>query len=123
MKRLASTRSERRASQPWPGLAQCRVGSIELEGIRYGFTTHALIARTIAIAPAMVTMQSIAIRHGRGRPAGRRSAGAGRQAGPPSRRPAPLSALFLPPLVVSRGTPQKKNARPPPASELGRARV
>src|SRR5512144_1041535 len=75
MKRFASTRSESLASQPWPGLAQCNVGSIELDGIRYGFTTHALIASTIAIAPAIVTIQSIAIRHGRGRPAVSRSSG------------------------------------------------
>src|SRR2546423_1085244 len=65
MKRFASTRSDRRASQP--GLpAQCSVGSIDDEGIRYGLITHALIARTIAIAPAIVTIQSIVIRHGRG---------------------------------------------------------
>ena len=75
MKRLASTRSERRASQPWPGRAQCSVGSIEDDGIRYGFTTQALIASTIAIAPAIVTIQSIATRHGRGRPAVMRSSG------------------------------------------------
>src|SRR3954449_9822545 len=65
MKRFASTRSESRASQPGPP-AQCSVGSIEEDGIRYGLTTHALIASTIAIAPAIVTTQSIAIRHGRG---------------------------------------------------------
>src|SRR6476619_3919840 len=75
MKRLASTRSERRASQPWPGRAQCSVGSIEDDGIRYGLTTQALIASTIAIAPAIVTIQSIAIRHGRGSPAVSRSSG------------------------------------------------
>src|ERR1044072_3033804 len=75
MKRFASTRSESLASQPWPGRAQCSVGSIELDGIRYGLTTHALIASTIAIAPAMVTIQSIAIRHGRGSPAVSRSIG------------------------------------------------
>src|SRR5437763_1621759 len=67
MKRLASTRSERRASQPWPGRAQWRVGSIDEDGIRYGLITHCLIASTIRIAPAMVTIQSIAIRQGRGR--------------------------------------------------------
>ena len=70
MKRFASTRSERRASQPWPGRAQCSVGSIDEDGIRYGFTTQALIASTIAIAPTIVTIQSIAIRHGRGQPGG-----------------------------------------------------
>src|ERR671933_238385 len=65
MKRLASTRSERRASQPSLP-AQWSVGSIEDDGIRYGLTTQALIASTIATAPAIVTIQSIAIRHGRG---------------------------------------------------------
>src|SRR6266540_6583881 len=75
MNRFASTRSERRASQPTPGLAQWRVGSIDEDGIRYGFTTHALIASTIATAPAIVTIQSIAIRHGRGSPAVSRSIG------------------------------------------------
>jgi hypothetical protein len=75
MNRLASTRSEKRARQPGPGRAQCSVGSIDDEGIRYGLTTQALIARTIPIAPAMVTIQSIVIRHGRGRPAVRRSTG------------------------------------------------
>ena len=52
MKRFASTRSEKRASQPCPGRAQCSVGSIDEDGIRYGLTTHALIASTIAIAPS-----------------------------------------------------------------------
>ena len=66
MKRFASTRSERRAWQPSPGRAQCSVGSIDEDGIRYGFTTQALIASTMRIAPAIVTIQSIAIRHGRG---------------------------------------------------------
>ena len=45
-----------------PGRAQCSVGSIELEGIRYGLTTHALIASTITIAPTIVTSQSIVTR-------------------------------------------------------------
>src|SRR5215467_2329974 len=65
MNRLASTRSDSRASQPGPP-AQWRVGSIDDDGIRYGFTTHCLIAKTIATAPAIVTIQSIAIRQGRG---------------------------------------------------------
>ena len=39
MKRFASTRSEHRDSQPLPGRAQCSVGSIEDDGIRYGLTT------------------------------------------------------------------------------------
>src|SRR5512133_3896687 len=65
MNRLASTRSDRRASQPCSP-AQWRVGSIDDDGIRYGFTTHCLIAKTIATAPAIVTIQSIAMRQGRG---------------------------------------------------------
>src|SRR4051794_12458185 len=66
MKRFARTRSDSLASQPPLGRAQCSVGSIEDDGIRYGFTTQALIASTIAIAPAIVTIQSIAIRQGLG---------------------------------------------------------
>src|SRR6266536_2696377 len=69
MNRLASTRSEKRARQPLPPLlAQCNVGSIDEDGIRYGLTTHVLIARTIAIAPAIVTTQSMIPRHGCGTP-------------------------------------------------------
>ena len=68
MNRLASTRSEKRASQPLPGRAQWSVGSIEDDGIRYGFTTQALIARTIAIAPTIVTSQSIVTRQPCGNP-------------------------------------------------------
>jgi hypothetical protein len=34
--------------------------------MRYGFTTHALIASTIATAPTIVPTQSIALRHGCG---------------------------------------------------------
>jgi hypothetical protein len=75
MKRFASTRSEKRASQPWAGFAQWSVVSIEDDGIRYGFTTQALIASTIAIAPAMVTIQSIVIRSPCGRPRVSRSTG------------------------------------------------
>ena len=67
MNRFASTRSEYRASQSSPGRAQWSVGSIDEDGIRYGLTTHALIASTIAIAPTMVTIQSIVIRQPRGR--------------------------------------------------------
>src|SRR3712207_9398001 len=44
-------------------------------GIRYGFTTHALTARTIPTATASVTTQSVATRAGCGRPAVRRSTG------------------------------------------------
>src|SRR2546426_12492490 len=75
MNRFASTRSEVLDSQPVPGRAQCSVGSIDDDGIRYGFTTHALIASTIAIAPAIVTIQSIVIRQPRGRLRVRRSIG------------------------------------------------
>src|SRR5712691_3596575 len=58
MKRFASTRSENLASQPGAGRAQWSVGSMDDEGMRYGFTTHALTASTIAIAPTIVTIQS-----------------------------------------------------------------
>ena len=75
MKRFASTRSEKRASQPLAGRAQCSVGSIEDDGIRYGLTTHALIASTIAIAPTIVTTQSIVIASPCGRPRVSRSTG------------------------------------------------
>src|SRR5436190_18897990 len=68
MNRFASTRSEKRAWHSDPGLAQCSVGSIDDDGIRYGFTTHALIASTIAIAPTIVTIQSMIPRHGCGTP-------------------------------------------------------
>src|SRR6476619_2625893 len=75
MNRFASTRSEKRASHPGAGRAQCRVGSIDEDGIRYGLTTQALMARTIAIAPTMVTIQSTAIRARRGRRPVTRSSG------------------------------------------------
>src|SRR5918994_4657935 len=77
MKRFASTRSENRDSHPGAGRAQCRVASIEDDGIRYGFTTQALIARTIAIAPTIVTIQSTAMRSRRGRRPVTRSGGWG----------------------------------------------
>ena len=67
MNRFASTRSEKRASHPCAGRAQCSVGSIDDDGIRYGLTTNALIRRTIATAPAIVTTQSTIVRHGCGR--------------------------------------------------------
>ena len=75
MNRFASTRSEKRARHPCFGRAQCSVGSIDDDGIRYGFTTHALIASTIATAPAMVTIQSIATRQPCGRFGNSRSTG------------------------------------------------
>ena len=55
--------------------AQCSVGSIDDDGIRYGFTTHALIASTIRTAPTIVRIQSIATRQGRGSPRVIRSMG------------------------------------------------
>src|SRR5919201_6606085 len=72
MNRFVSTRSEKRARQPTAGRAQCNVGSIEDEGIRYGFTTHALTASTSPTAAMIVTTQSRATRQGRGNPARRR---------------------------------------------------
>ena len=39
---------------------------MEDDGIRYGLTTQALIASTIAIAPTIVTIQSTAMRIRRG---------------------------------------------------------
>jgi hypothetical protein len=67
MNLFASTRSEKCARQPLPpALAQCSVGSIDEDGIRYGFTTYDLIANTIAIAPTIVTIQSMIARHGCG---------------------------------------------------------
>ena len=62
--RQASTRSLKPASQPGAGRAQCSVGSIDDDGIRYGLTTHAFRARTMTIAPAMVRTQSSATRTG-----------------------------------------------------------
>ena len=43
--------------------------------MRYGFTTHALMARTIATAPRIVTAQSIVTRSERGSPAVARTTG------------------------------------------------
>src|SRR5438552_2984459 len=69
MNLFASTRSEKRARQPLPPpRLQCSVGSIDEDGILYGLTTHALIASTIAIAPTIVTIQSMMPRHGCGTP-------------------------------------------------------
>src|SRR4051812_34701420 len=78
--RQASTRSEPLKRPPFarhcgPGTAQWSVGSIELEGIRYGLITHCLIASTIRIAPAIVTSQSIVTRQLFGSPAVSRSIG------------------------------------------------
>src|SRR6185312_17302961 len=75
MNRLARTRSDVLASHPAAGRAQWSVGSIDDDGIRYGLTTHALIARTIAIAPAIVTTQSSATRQPCGKFGNKRSIG------------------------------------------------
>src|SRR6266545_3822086 len=58
MNLLASTRSERDASQSGSGRAQWSVGSIDGDGIRYGFTTQVFTARTIRTAPTIVRTQS-----------------------------------------------------------------
>src|SRR5712691_1039594 len=75
MNRFASTRSENDDAQPEPGRAQWSVGSIEDEGIRYGFATSTLTASTTAIATATVAIQSRTMRAGRGRPGSSRSIG------------------------------------------------
>ena len=54
------------ASQPGSGTAQWSVGSIDEDGIRYGFTTQALIASTAATAMAIVTAQSRIVGQGSG---------------------------------------------------------
>ena len=66
MKRLASTRSDVPAWQPGSGAAQCRVGSIEDDGMRYGLTTQALMASTAATAIAIVSTQSMTVGQGAG---------------------------------------------------------
>src|SRR5918992_2195761 len=75
MNRFASTRSENWAVHSAAPRAQWSVGSVDADGIRYGFTTHALMASTIATAPTIVTTQSIATLHGRGRRCVNRSTG------------------------------------------------
>ena len=75
MKRLASTRSEESDSHPGSGAAQWSVGSMDDDGIRYGLTTHALIARTAATAIAIVTTQSTIVSQGAGSDAVMRSSG------------------------------------------------
>lgn len=64
--RFAITRSETRDLQPSPGFAQCRVGSIDDVGIRYGFATSAWKTRMATIATAIVNDQSISVRTGLG---------------------------------------------------------
>src|SRR5262249_57627379 len=72
---MAERRGEKGDGHRGAGRAQCSVGSIELDGIRYGLITHCLIASTIRIAPTIVTSQSIVTRQPRGSPAVRRSTG------------------------------------------------
>ena len=107
---------EARRAAGAPGRAQCSVGSIDDDGIRYGFTTHALIASTIATAPTIVTIQSIATRHGRGSP----------RVEPVDRVPHPAlldPALLAPPLLDPRVVARQEHVRHPPAAELGGPRV
>src|SRR3954470_17105709 len=65
MKRFASTRSSKRARQPTAGRAQCSVGSIDDDGIRYGLTTNVLTTRTATTAPTIVSTHSAACRQRR----------------------------------------------------------
>src|SRR6476620_4092427 len=112
MNLFASTRSEKRDSHPLPGFAQCSVGSIDDDGIRYGFTTYALIASTIATAPRIVIAQSMAIRHWRGKPCVRTSIGFLRT------RSLPYSALAATPGSVRD---RRRGVRPARASLETRA--
>src|SRR5436309_7012742 len=122
MNRFASTRSEKRARQPGPGRAQCRVGSIEDEGILYGFTTHALIASTIATAPMIVAAQSMTTRHPRGRPSVSLSTGFLTPC-EISRVQAPGPALLAPPVLDPFVIAGQQHIGDAPAAKLGRARV
>jgi hypothetical protein len=51
---------------PAPGFAQWSVGSIDADGIRYGFATSASNTSTNVIATAIVIAQSTIVRHGCG---------------------------------------------------------
>src|SRR5579872_3000558 len=64
--RLTSTRSLDDPRHHSPGLAQCSVGSIDDDGMRYGFAISASKTRTNAIATTIVTTQSASFRHGIG---------------------------------------------------------
>ena len=110
MNRFASTRSLKRASQPSAGRAQWSVGSMDDDGIRYGLTTHALSARTMTIAPAIVNTQSRATRTPRGRPGKSRPSGSSHRTC--SRRQASIFAW----------SPESRIGHLP-APELGRPRV
>ena len=119
MKRFASTRSEKRAVHSDPGLAQWSVGSIEDDGIRYGLMIHALIARTIAIAPAIVTIQSMIVRQGWGIPSrtsgfSPRRGGSGGGRGRGAARSAPTAA--------ARGARTRRRAAPAPLAAVCRRR-
>src|SRR5919202_5273979 len=73
--RFAITRSEKLPSHPAAGRAHWSVGSIEADGMRYGFATSTLTVSTIATAIPRVTIQSIATRAGLGKRCVRRSSG------------------------------------------------
>ena len=60
-------RSATRDLQPLTGLEQWRAGSIDGEGIRYGFATSAWKMRTAITARAMVSAQSTNVLNGDGR--------------------------------------------------------
>src|SRR6185436_4131924 len=66
MNRFASTRSDVPARQPIPGFAQWSDGSMDEDGIRYGFTTNALIRSTAPTAITIVSTQSTTPRQGAG---------------------------------------------------------
>ena len=61
------TRSAKRDSHPLTGLAQWRVGSIDGEGIRYGFAISAWKMRTATTASVMVSAQSTSVLTGAGK--------------------------------------------------------
>ena len=93
---IREDRSSKRASQPTFGRAQWSVGSIDDDGILYGFTTYAFTRSTIATAAMIVTAQSTTTRMGSGSPRVSRSTGlrewclgaAAGSAAPRSRAPA-----------------------------------
>src|SRR5260370_39892576 len=60
------TRSLNEPRQSAAGFAQWSVGSIDADGMRYGFAISASKARTNAIATVIVTAQSRIVRHGCG---------------------------------------------------------
>jgi hypothetical protein len=58
--RAAITRSDLAARHPSAGRAQCSVGSIDADGMRYGFATSASKTSTNRTARSSVTVQSAA---------------------------------------------------------------